>query len=64
LLYDPFIEANNRGNKMKTFQVTLNGKIYTGHFDQNGNVAQIFGNGQRVKLDGKLGKLVIAAIQV
>jgi hypothetical protein len=48
---------------MKTFQVTLNGKIYTGHFDQNGNVAQIFGNGQRMKLDGKLGKLVIAAIQ-
>lgn len=48
---------------MKTFQVVVNGKTYTGHYDQSGKVAQIFGNGQRVNLDGKLGKAVIAALK-
>jgi hypothetical protein len=47
---------------MRAFSVTVNGKIYTGHFDAQGNVAQIFGNGQRVSLTGKIGKAVIAAL--
>jgi hypothetical protein len=48
---------------MKTFQIVVNGKTYTGHYNQNGQVAQMFGNGQHMKLDGKLGKLIIAALQ-